>query len=277
MELLAVGGAAGRIAALDGGGLGRRELAREPADGGGGHPGQRLRPLRGLGHPVGGALEIGPVGRARGRARGQVRLVKAHHAAVEEGLVVPSLADDHLRHRDQHGGVRARADGDVLVGDLPARPRHPRVHADHPDATRFGALEILHGAGAEVPVPGAPAPEQHEPRVDVVAGLAAGELAVGGGAVGVADGEHLGLVGEIGPELGAAAQPVEQPGQRGPVVERGGAPGARAVEDGGGAVGVEHRRSAAATASRASSHEMRSNPPPPRGPTRRSGCSKRSG
>ena len=58
------------------------------------------------------------------------------------------------------------------------------------------------------------------------------------GAVGVPDGEDLGLRGEIRPELGTAAQQVEQPRDGGAAVEHGGRAGPGGVEDRGRPVGV---------------------------------------
>src|SRR4030095_5402761 len=84
----------------------------------------------------------------------------------------------------------------------------------------------------------ATAPKAHEARARVVAWLSPRELAVDVGAVGVAQGEDLCLVGDVGPELGAAAEAMEHALHRRPVVEAGGAAGARAVEDRGGPVRV---------------------------------------
>jgi hypothetical protein len=39
-----------------------------------------------------------------------VGLVEPEHEPVEEGLVVETVADDGLRHRDEHGSVRSRPD-----------------------------------------------------------------------------------------------------------------------------------------------------------------------
>ena len=149
------------------------------------------------------------------------------------------LGDDHVGHGDERGGVGRRPDEHVLVGQLVAGARPPRIDADDPHAVLLGELQVLQRAGAEGPVARAPAPHDHEPRVDVVGGLAAAALVVGLGAVGHADREHFGLGGDVRPELRAAAEHVEQPlGGDARVVQDREAAGPRAVEDGRRAVGV---------------------------------------
>src|SRR4030095_6192306 len=68
-------------------------------------------------------------------------------------------------------------------------------------------------------------------------GLAAGALVVGLGAEGHAHGEDLGLGRHVGPELGAAAELVEEAlGEAGGAVQRRGAAGAAEVDERGVAV-----------------------------------------
>ena len=135
-----------------------------------------------------------------------------------------TLADDGLRHRDQHGRVGSRPDRDVLVGHLDAGPRRARVDGHDAGAALVGPAEILRVVGAERAVGGAPAPEDHEARVDVVGRLAPGELAVGCRTIRVAQGEDLGLVRQVRPQLGAAAEEVQEPLDGGAVVEDGRGP-----------------------------------------------------
>ena len=232
VELLAVERAPGRVTGLERGGLGGGVLDRESPQGLGGHAGDRGRPLRRLGHAVGLAEEIGAVRGARGRAGGQVRLVEAQHVAVEIGLIVPPLGEDHVGHRDQRGGVGRGPDEHVLVRELPARAGAPRVHADDLHAALLGELQVLQRAGAEGAVGRAPAPHDDQARVHVVGRLAARALVVGLGPVGLAHREDLGLRRDVRPQLGAAAEHVEQALDRGPAVQHRQAAGARAVEDG---------------------------------------------
>src|SRR5262252_8462714 len=86
VELLAIGGAPGRVTTVQRGRLERGELAGEPPDGGGGDAGERLGPLRRLHHTVRQGEKIGAIRRAGRRAAGQMRLVEAQHEAIEEGL-----------------------------------------------------------------------------------------------------------------------------------------------------------------------------------------------
>ena len=149
------------------------------------------------------------------------------------------LGDDHVGHGDERGGVGRRPDEHVLVGQLVAGARAPRIHADDPHAVLLGELQVLQRAGAEGAVARAPAPHDHEPGVDVVGGLAAAALVVGLGAVGHVHREHLGLGRDVRPQLRAAAEHVEQPlGGDARVVQDRQAAGARAVEDGRRPVGV---------------------------------------
>src|SRR5215472_2935838 len=187
VELLAVRRAPRRIAAVERSGLEGGELAREPPDGGGGNAGERLRPLRSLHDAVREAEEIGAIRRAGRRAGGQMPLVEPQHEAVEEGLVVEILAHDDLGHGDQHSGVRARSDGHVLVGQLVARPGGARIDGDDPYPALVRPVEILRIVRAEGPVTRAPAPEDHETRVDVVRGLATRGFGFGRGTIRVAE------------------------------------------------------------------------------------------
>ena len=135
-----------------------------------GHAGQGLRPFRRLHDAVREAEEIRAVRRARrGAPSGRWASSKPSDEPVEEGLVVQALADDDLRHRDQHGRVGARADR--------RRARRPSCRlvrvargstADDADAALVGPVQVLRVVRAEGAVGGAPAPEDHEPRVDVV-------------------------------------------------------------------------------------------------------------
>ena len=241
MELLAVGRAARSIAALQRRRLHRRVLDRQSADRLRGHAGDGGRPLGRLAHAVGETEHVRAVRSACGRAGRQMRLVEAEHVPVEERLVVQSFAGDDIRHRDERGGVGGRADEDVLVGELVARARDARIHAHDACAVLLRELEVLQRSRSERPIAWAPAPHDDEPRVDVVARLAPGALVVGLGAVGHLDPEDLGLRRDVRPELGAAAELVQQALHDGPtVVQHREAAGARAVQDRRRAVGIAH-------------------------------------
>lgn len=157
--------------------------------------------------------------------------------AVAPGLVVQALAHDHPGHGDEGGGVGRGLDEDVLVGQRLAGAGPPGIDADDAHALPLGLLQVLERAGAEGAVGRAPAPHDDQLRVDVVGGLAAGALVVGLGAEGHAHGEDLGLGRHVGPELGAAAEPVEEAlGEARGAVQRRGAAGAAEVDEGGVAV-----------------------------------------
>jgi hypothetical protein len=146
---------------------------------------------------------------------------------------VQALAHDHVGHRDQRGGVGRRLDEDVLVGQRLAGAGAPRIDGDDADALFLGLLQVLIGAGAEGAVGRAPAPHHDQLGVDVVGGLAAGALVVGLGAEGHAHGKDLGLGRHVGPQLGAAAELVEEAlGEAGGAVQRRGAAGAAEIDEG---------------------------------------------
>ena len=236
MELLAEGGAARGVAALQGRGLGGGELDREPADGLGRDAAALGGPFGSLRHAVALAQQVGLPGGAGGRAVRQVRLVEAQHMAVAVGLVVQALAHDHVGHGDKGGGVGRRLDEDVLVGQRLAGAGPPGIDADDAHALLLGLLQVLEGAGAEGAVGRAPAPHQDQLRVDVVGGLAAGALVVGLGAEGHAHGEDLGLGRHVGPQERAAAELVEEALRDAEAVQGRGVARARGVEEGGVAV-----------------------------------------
>src|SRR5262249_5807072 len=114
-----------------------------------------------------------------------------------------------------------------------AGARPARVDADDANAVIPGALEVLHRSRAERAVTRAPAPHHDEPRVDVVDRLAPGALVLGLGAVGLLDREDLGLGRQVAPELGAAAEHVDEPLADAAAVQAREGPGARAGEDRG--------------------------------------------
>src|SRR4030095_2267768 len=155
-------------------------------------------------------------------------------------LVLEPAAGDDVGHGDEGRGVGGRADEDVLVGQLAARARHARIDTDDPDAVLLGPLEILQRPGAERAVGGAPAPHHDEPRGDVGDGLAPRALVCRLCAVSLLSRKALVLRREIAPELGAAAEHVEEPLTGAAAVEHRQAAGARAVEDGRGPVRVAH-------------------------------------
>src|SRR6185295_16054724 len=240
VELLAVDGAAGRVAAVDRRRLRGRELDREPLDRPGRHASDGLGPLWCLPDAVRLAHEVRAIRCALRSCRGQVRLVEAQHVTIEVSLVLQSAARDDVGHGDERRRVGRGADEDVLVRQLAARARDARIDADDAHAVLPGALEVLQRPRAEGTVAGAPAPHDDEPRIGVVDRLTPGALVLGLGAVGLLDGEDLGLRREIAPELGAAPEHVEKPLASAAAVEHRQAAGARAVEDGRGPVRVAH-------------------------------------
>jgi hypothetical protein len=139
-----------------------------------------------------------------------MRVVEAQHMTIAIGLVVKTLAHDHLRHGDQGGRIGRGPDEDVLVGERHAGAGAARVDADDAYALLLCRLEVLQGAGAEGAVARAPAPHQDQLRVDVVGRLAAGGLVFGLGAEGHADGEDLGLRRHVRPQGRAAAELVQK-------------------------------------------------------------------
>src|SRR5262249_27100454 len=118
------------------------------------------------------------------------------------------------------------------------RARPARVDADDADAVILGALEVLHGPSAERAVARAPAPHHDQPRVDVVDRLAPGALVFGLGALGLLYREDLGLGPHGAPELGAAAEHVDESLADAAAVQARQASRARAVEDRGRPVRV---------------------------------------
>ena len=132
----------------------------------------------------------------------------------------------------------------------------------------FASLRYCMRAGAERAVGRAPAPHQDQLGIDVVGRLAAGGLVVGLGAVGHAHGEHLGLGRHVRPQLGAAAEHVEE--ALAPTPRPCSIDGCRCARRRGSrrcrSVLADAQHLARRRVSIASSHEMRSNWPEPRGP-----------
>jgi hypothetical protein len=145
---------------------------------------------------------------------------------------VEPLADDHLRHGDQGGGVGGRLDEHVLVCQRDARTRPPRVEGDDARPMLLGPLEIFVRAGAERAVARAPSPHPNQLRVDEVGRFPSGALVVGVRAVGHAHGEHLGLRRHVRPQFRAAPEHVEETLRRGPPVQHRQAARARGIEYG---------------------------------------------
>ena len=162
-----------------------------------------------------------------------MRLVEAQHVAVAISLVVQAFAHDDIGHGDQRRGIGRRLDEDVFLGKRGAGARTARIDADDANALLLRLLEILLRAGAERAVGGTPTPHHDQLRVHVVGRLAAGGLVVGLGAEGHAHGEDLGLGRHVRPQLGAAAELVEEALRDTEAVQHRGVARARAVEDGG--------------------------------------------
>jgi len=119
----------------------------------------------------------------------------------------------------------------VLVGKLAAGDGAAGIDADDSRAALLRVLEILQRAGAEGAVAGAPAPHEDQPGVGVIGRLAPRCLVVGLGAVRHVNGKDLGLGGQIGPEIGAAAEHVQEALRGDAAMQHRRAAGARGVED----------------------------------------------
>ena len=100
----------------------------------------------------------------------------------------------------------------------------------------FACLQILHGAGAESAVAGAPAPHDDQLGVDEIGRLAPRRSCSRRCRHRSSHGEDLGLGRHVRPQIGAAAEHVEEALRRGPAVQHRLAAGARGVEDRGVAV-----------------------------------------
>ena len=167
-----------------------------------------------------------------------MRVVEAQHMAVAIGLVVQSLAHDHVCHREQGGGIGRRPDEDMLVGQGHAGARAARVDADDAHALLLRFLEILRRSRAEGAVGGTPAPHQDQPGVHIVGRLAARSLVVGLRAIGHANREDLGFGRHVRPQLGAAAELVHEALGDAEAVQHRRVARAGGVEHGGVAVGL---------------------------------------
>ena len=73
----------------------------------------------------------------------QVLLVEAEHVTVEIRLILESLIGDDVGHGNERRSVGRRPDEDVLIRQLVARARDPRIDTDHAHAVLLGPLEIL--------------------------------------------------------------------------------------------------------------------------------------
>ena len=130
--------------------------------------------------------------------------------AVAIGLVVQAFTYRDIGHGDQRRGIGRGLDEDMLIGQLAARAGDARIHGDDAHALLLRLLEVLRRAGAERAVGRAPAPHQDQLGIHIVSRLAAGGLVVGLGAEGDAHREHLGFGRHVRPQLGAAAELVEE-------------------------------------------------------------------
>ena len=117
----------------------------------------------------------------------------------------------------------------MLIGQLAAGHRLARIDADDARAILLRVLQIRHGAGPERAIPWAPAPHQDECGVDVIRGLPPRGFVFR--PVGGPDGEDLRLGRHVGPQIGAAAEHVEEPLRRHPPVQQRLRARARPVQD----------------------------------------------
>ena len=96
--------------------------------------------------------------------------------------IVKILGQHHVRHGAHHGGIRARADGDPLVGQGGGAERMARVDANHMRASFARQLDKVIAVGAVAHFGRIPAPHQDVFRIQPVLALVAGDKrAVDGG------------------------------------------------------------------------------------------------
>ncbi len=179
--LLAVLLALGAKALLHAARLGGGNLAREVDDALLGNAADGRGPSRGLCRLVLAlAADVGLVGLLGVHTLGHVVLVVAQGVLLQEVVVHQVLGDHDVGHGIDQGRVRARANGNPLVGEGGRRGREARVHHVDPGTARLQAvLEVVGvGGAAQLVLAAVVAEEHHELGVLHVGGVVALAAAV---------------------------------------------------------------------------------------------------